>query len=162
MEQRKKVFVLGGTLVVTEEPQELITILGSCVSVCLWDNKTKVGGMNHFLMPETVNVANSLNGGIESTRMLIRLMIQKSSIIKNLDAKIFGGANRFFTEESFLDVGQQNIRAAKIILEEAGIPIGLNDTGGEAGRKIHFNTQTGEIKVILIDRNTKGDSRTPK
>lgn len=147
----EKVFVLGGHVVITTVPQELVTILGSCVSVCLWDKKTKAGGMNHFLLPEVVNNARSLNGGVDSTRVLIQSMIFKLSIVKNLEAKIYGGANRFFTSESFLNVGKQNVVAAKFALEEAGIPIVQEDTGGVPGRKIYFNTQTGKVRVEKIN-----------
>lgn len=147
----KKVFVIGGSLAVTETPTEFVTILGSCVSVCLWDRKLKIGGMNHFLLPETVNDAKSLNGGIGATRTLIREMTRKLSIIKNLEAKIYGGANRFFVEKSFLNVGHQNVQAAKFALDESGIYIAEHDTGGQSGMKIYFNTQTGIVQVKRIN-----------
>jgi chemotaxis protein CheD len=146
----KKTFVLGATIVVTEEPRELVTILGSCVSVCLWDRKTRTGGMNHFLLPETVDDAKSLNGGIGATRKLIQAMIRKYASVKNMEAKVFGGANRFFIEKSFLNVGSQNVEAAKFALEEAGIRMVQIDTGGQLGRKIYFNTQTGRVRVKMI------------
>ena len=148
-----KVFVLGGQMLVTTVPKELVTILGSCVSVCIWDRKIKAGGMNHFLLPETVNDPTSLQGGISSTRLLIQTMISQCSFIANLQAKIYGGSNRFFKDESFLNVGHQNIVAAKYVLEEAGIPLVLEDTRGVAGRKIYFNTQTGAVKVERIEYN---------
>jgi chemotaxis protein CheD len=144
-----KVFVIGGQVVALEIPCELVTILGSCVSVCLWDRKRRAGGMNHFLLPETVNDAKSLHGGIAATRTLIQSMLRKS-VSKNLEAQIFGGANRFFSDESFLNVGRQNVVAAKVALEEAGIPVVHQDTGGVPGRKIYFNTQTGAVVVQKI------------
>jgi len=147
----EKVFVLGGTVVVKVVPSELTTILGSCVSVCLWDKKIKTGGMNHYLLPETVNDAKSLDGGIDATRFLIQSMIRKFSTLKNMEAKIYGGANRFFVEKSFLNVGMQNVEAAKFALDEAGIPIVFQDTGGKAGRKIYFNTLTGVVKVLKVN-----------
>jgi chemotaxis protein CheD len=146
----ERVFVLGGQVVVTQEPQELVTILGSCVAVCLWDGKKLTGGMNHFLRPETVNDAKSLHGGISATRALVKTMIRKFSHVKNIEAKVYGGANRFFSDESFLNVGGQNVEAAKIILEEQGIPVVFHSTGGESGRKIYFNTLTGVVRVEMI------------
>jgi chemotaxis protein CheD len=147
----QKSFVLGGQVVVPDEPRELVTILGSCVSVCLWDKKLRTGGMNHFLLPETINNAKSLDGGISATRALIQSMIRKASIIKNLEAQVFGGANRFFKDESFLNVGRQNVEAARIALEETGVRIVHQDTGGEPGRKIYFNTQTGMVLIQKIN-----------
>lgn len=146
----RKLFVLSEQVIVTIEPKELVTILGSCVSVCLWDRKRQLGGMNHFLLPETVNQVNSLKGGIESTRRLIDAMIAQTFVPKNFEAQIFGGANRFFKDENFLNVGRQNVEAAKIVLAEARIPIVHQDTGGESGRKIYFNTETGQVRVIKI------------
>jgi chemotaxis protein CheD len=141
-----KIFVMTGQQVVTESPMELITILGSCVSVCLWDRKTKTGGMNHYLLPSSHDATND---GVVATRLLIKSMIDKMSSIKNLEAKIFGGGNRFFCN-NFLVVGPRNVEAAKKVLAECGIPIVLHDTGGETGRKIHFNTQTGNVVVKAI------------
>lgn len=107
--------------------------------------------MNHFLLPETINNAKSLDGGISATRALIQSMIRKASIIKNLEAQVFGGANRFFKDESFLNVGRQNVEAARIALEETGVRIVHQDTGGEPGRKIYFNTQTGMVLIQKIN-----------
>jgi chemotaxis protein CheD len=146
----EKRFVLGGEIGITTVPKEFVTILGSCVSVCLWDRKIKAGGMNHFLLPETVNDSTSLQGGIAATRALIQAMLSHS-FIANLEARIYGGSNRFFKDESFLNVGHQNVIAAKFVLEEAGIPLVLEDTRGISGRKIYFNTQTGTVKVERID-----------
>jgi len=149
MELLEKKFVLGGELIIAESPMELITILGSCVAVCLWDKKTKTGGMNHFLLPSADDRANHTNGGFTATRLLIEAMINKLSDIKNLEAKIFGGGNRFFSN-NFLVVGPQNVEVATKVLKDAGIPIVLKDTGGELGKKIHFNTQTGNVLVSNI------------
>jgi chemotaxis protein CheD len=151
----KKIFLHSGHVVVTDQPHELVTILGSCVSVCVWDKKFQIGGMNHYLLPETVNDARSLNGGISATRVLIQMMLRKSSGLKNLEAQIFGGSNRFFTEASFLSVGKQNVTAAKVVLEEAGVVLVHQDTGGEPGRKIYFNTQTGKVVVNKINHTVQ-------
>jgi chemotaxis protein CheD len=149
MNATEKVFVQGGQWVVTNSPTELITVLGSCVAVCLWDKKTKTGGMNHFLLPTQSQTAEHGNGGTTATRLLIKGMLQKVFSVKNLEARIFGGGNRFF-KNSFLDVSTQNVEVAKKILTEAGIPIVSYHTGGDLGRKISFNTETGSVLVQII------------
>jgi chemotaxis protein CheD len=149
LDQIKKIYVQGGEVIVAESPAELITILGSCVSVCLWDRKLKIGGMNHYLLPAITNQKNHLHGGISATKMLIDSMLKGMATIKNLEARILGGGNRFFSE-TFLVVGSQNVEVAEKVLGEAKIPIVLKDTGGEAGRKVFFNTETGEVKVSLV------------
>jgi len=150
MELLEKKFVMGGQLVIAETPMELVTIVGSCVAVCLWDRKTKVGGMNHYMLPSVNDVTNLMNGGFSATRMLIKSMVSKMSEIKNLEAKIFGGGNKFF-RENFLVVGSQNVAAAKHVLKEAGIPIVLQNTGGIFGRKVHFDTLTGNVSVTAVE-----------
>ena len=150
MDALERKFVLGGQLVIAETPTELITIVGSCVAVCLWDRKTKTGGMIHYMLPSVDDVTNLLNGGVSATRQLIKSMVSKMSDIKNLEARIFGGGNKFFND-SFLVVGPQNVEAAKQVLSEAGIPIVLEHTGGIYGRKINFDTLTGNVRVIAIE-----------
>jgi chemotaxis protein CheD len=150
MDVPEKKFVLGGQLVIAETPMELITIVGSCVAVCLWDRKTKRAGMIHYMLPSVDDVANLLNGGVSATRQLIKSMVGKMSDIKNLEARIFGGGNKFFSD-SFLVVGPQNVEAAKQVLVDAGIPIVLEHTGGIFGRKVYFDTLTGNVSVIAIE-----------
>ena len=150
MKLLEKKFVLGGQLVIAETPVELVTIVGSCVAVCLWDRKTGTAGMNHYMLPSVDDVTNLLNGGKSATRLLIKSMVSKMSDIKNLEAKIFGGGNKFFSD-NFLVVGSQNVEAARQVLINAGIPIVLEHTGGIYGRKVHFDTLTGDVTVTAIE-----------
>ena len=105
--------------------------------------------MNHYLLPATTNEKNHLHGGMSATKILIEAMLKGMADIRNLEARILGGGNRFFSE-AFLVVGSQNVEVAEKVLSEAKIPIVLKDTGGEAGRKVYFNTETGEVKVSLV------------
>jgi chemotaxis protein CheD len=150
MDVPERKFVMGGELVIAESPMELVTIVGSCVAVCLWDRETTTAGMNHYMLPSVDNVANLLNGGVSATRLLIKSMIARMSEIKNLEAKVFGGGNKFISD-SFLVVGLQNVEAAKHVLNEAGIPIVLEHTGGIFGRKVYFDTLTGAVSVNAIE-----------
>jgi chemotaxis protein CheD len=88
-------------------------------------------------------------------------MIHEGASIKNIEARVFGGANRFFVDKSFLNVGMDNIAAAKFVLEEARIPIVQLDAGGQAGRKIYFNTLTGIVRVIQINQTLPGVQEMP-
>jgi len=150
MDVLEKKYVLGGQIVIAESPMELVTIVGSCVAVCLWDRKTGTAGMNHYMLPSVDDVTNLLNGGKSATRLLIKSMVSKMSDIKNLEAKIFGGGNKFFSD-NFLVVGLQNVEAAKQVLIDAGIPIVLEHTGGIFGRKVYFDTRTGDVSVTAIE-----------
>ena len=83
-------------------PALISTVLGSCVSVCLIDKKTGVGGLNHFLLPGIPSdEANNLNRGLTSTATLIRSMLNRNATIDSLEAKIFGGCNSLYQNDIF-------------------------------------------------------------
>jgi chemotaxis protein CheD len=146
----KKIAVFEGQMVITTVPSEISTILGSCVSVCLWDRETKQAGMNHFLLPgEKDNPIGNLNQGFAATSRLINSMLNRNSRIENLQAKVFGGCNSLF-QKSTLSVGAVNLAAAKFVLSQKGIPITSSNTGGIHGRRIVFNTHTGMVQVKFL------------
>ena len=131
-------------------------MLGSCVAVCLWDQKRKVGGMNHFQFPSTAEQkeATAIFGNV-ATFALIRMMIKEGSKVKHLEAQIFGGAND--PRLSLKNVGHENVRTARKILAQARIRIVSEDIGGEKGRKIVFNTATNEVAILRVEKLRKGD-----
>jgi len=72
---------------------------------------------------------------------MLELGVKKEDII----CKIFGGAEVLGEQSSVFNVGQRNIEVAHKIIQEIGIPVVSSSTGGKQGRKIHFNTGTGEV-----------------
>jgi chemotaxis protein CheD len=153
MTERKKFYLFAGQFLITTVPAEIITVLGSCVSVCLWDREKRIAGMNHYLLPgtETADAGNA-NRGNTSTRMLIRSMLNRQCRIENLEAKVFGGCNSLYPQESLYVIGKRNIEMAKKILDEECIPIAACHTGGAFGRKIIFNTRTGKVRMRLLKK----------
>ncbi len=139
-------FLHPSTIWVSKEPQWVTTILGSCVSVCFFDPKGKIGGINHFMLPYW-------NGnGLESPRygnvaifQLYQKMLEFGANKENLVCKIFGGAEVLGEQQFSFNVGQRNIELALKILAEMDIPVVSSSTGGKLGRKIHYNTGTGEL-----------------
>lgn len=138
------------------EPTTISAVLGSCVSVCLFDNKLKTGGMNIFLWPSVFekNKATAQYGNI-ATRALIRMMLKNGSRKENLEAQIFGGA--FNENVSHKDIGTLNVKIAKKTLKKERIPVTSEDTGGEKGRKLVFDTSTNEIAVVRVDNLRESD-----
>ncbi len=145
-----------GYILIANKPTVISTVLGSCVSVCLYDRKRKAGGMNHFQLPSTKRSdgATARYGNV-ATLALIGMMVDEGSRIKHLEAQLFGGA--FNPEISARDVGRENIRVAIHVLRKKGIHIVSEDVGGERGRKIVFDTNSNEIAVIKVDQLRKGD-----
>ncbi len=155
MENSKDTFYLyPGQLVVYKQPTNIMTILGSCVAVCLWDVKLMYGGMNHYLLPlwklQGLRTPKFGNVAIEN---LIEKMIKQGSSAKNLQAKIFGGAKVLDTkEDSMFNIGQKNVEITYEMLTKYNIRIATESVGGLRGRKILFKTNTGEVFMKYIER----------
>ena len=129
------------------------TILGSCVAICLWDPVSKIGGINHYMLPNwNGNDLASPKYGNIAIEKLIERMVQLGSRRDNIQAKIFGGGDLIAVDRSAMMIGERNIRVARIILEEKKIPIIASSTGGRKGRKILFFTDSGEVRHKFIDK----------
>lgn len=145
----KEHYLIEGTILVSIEECHVTTVLGSCVSVCLWDHMLKIGGINHYLY--TLWNGNGLptpRYGNVAIPKLIKKFLLFGSKKKNLKAKIFGGANVLsLSNNGVKSAGSSNIMLAEDMLKEEGIPIIASDTGGHYGRKIRFNTKDGVVMV---------------
>ena len=151
----EKKFISEGEIYVSEVPLQVITILGSCIAICMWDKKNKIGGMNHYLLPgkKEENMENT-NRGNAAIPALVNLMIEKGGRKANMEAKIFGGCQSLYSNVNY-EVGKKNIEMAVKILNELNIPIVAGDTGGKYGRKIIFNTGTGKVLMKLLNKTSK-------
>lgn len=147
----KKIFLNPGDIVVTKESCILETVLGSCISICIWDSKNSVAGMNHFVFSEEYkNKETEKTGkyGKISTCYMIKSMMEMGANIKNMRAVIAGGAKNTHLGP---EVGIENRKLAIRVLEHYGIEILKEETGGERGRKVTFNSKTGEININYIN-----------
>lgn len=134
-------------LYVANEPMEIMTVLGSCIAVCLWDSKNYVAGMNHYLLPLWNGEGfKSLKYGNVSILRLVDEMILNGAEKHHIVAKIFGGA-AIKLGSGALSVGQQNIRIAESILSDLLIPIVARDVGGTKGRKVVISSVNGSVYV---------------
>jgi len=126
------------------------TVLGSCVSVCLWDPRMASGGINHYMLPlwNGEGLATPKYGNI-AIDVLIRKMLELGCSKERLLAKVFGGGNVLNAGNGLFPIGDRNVAIAQDLLLQHGIRIAAADTGGTRGRKILFNTRTG---VILMGK----------
>lgn len=152
MDEIKTQYLLPSQLFVSDENYLVTTVLGSCVSVCLWDNVNKIGGINHFMLSfwNGKGLASPKFGNIAMEK-LISNMLQKGSNLRNLKAKVFGGA-AINIEASDDHVGTKNVKLALKTLEQYNIPVIAKSVGGLNGRKILFCTQTGVVKQKIIQK----------
>jgi chemotaxis protein CheD len=146
---RSKFYLHPGQLFVSPESYAVTTILGSCVSVCLWDPCSKIGGINHFLLPvDAGDDQASLRFGNLAVRELIEEVLAICGTQTRLQAKLFGGAcvlEAFRSRQNHL--GTKNVQIAREVLEMADIPIIGEDVGGDRGRKLIFHTDDGSAWV---------------
>jgi chemotaxis protein CheD len=147
--ERSNFYLHPGQIFVSAESYAVTTILGSCVSACLWDPLTKIGGINHFLLPLEVGAAQASGRfGNLAVRELIQELLTGGVAQGRLRAKLFGGAcvlDAFRDRENHL--GSKNVQIAREVLSAADIPIVGEDVGGRYGRKLIFHTDNGSAWV---------------
>jgi chemotaxis protein CheD len=141
-------FLRPGDFCVARDPVIAETLVGSCVAVCLYNYKQGFGAMNHFLMDRLDDPPESEIGryGISSTRLIVRAVLRIDPEPTHYRAGVFGGGVVLKTANDSLHIGPGNVQAAQEVLHEAHIRIAHQEVGGERGRRIKFNTQTGEME----------------
>jgi chemotaxis protein CheD len=148
-------FLYPAAMFASKTPTLVNTILGSCIAVCFWDPSLKIGGINHFMLPfwNGQGLASPKYGNIAIDRLMEK-MISMGSNPKAMRAKVFGGGEVIETNIKQFHIGDRNIQVAFEMLEELKIPVISQSVGGKLGRKIQFNTETGEVKHKFIQKST--------
>jgi chemotaxis protein CheD len=145
----KRIFLSPGEVACTGEPTLITTVLGSCVAVTLWDPKRRFGGVNHFVLPPGKSPRDSARYGDVAMAELLQRMDGLGAKASNLRAKVFGGAS-VLSAVGQDSVGAANVRFALEELERHGIPVAARRVGGQRGRLLVFNTETGEAFVWFV------------
>ncbi|ALO34949.1 chemotaxis protein CheD [Colwellia sp. MT41] len=152
--------ILPGEFYMTTENVAIATTLGSCISACIWDEKIRIGGMNHFMLPITNKEAHQVNWGqrdrtTDATRYgnfamehLINTILRSGGRKINLKAKLFGGAKVL---NQMSDVGQKNIDFALSYLDQEEIVIESSDIGDIYPRKVIFEPCSGRVFIKRLD-----------
>ncbi len=144
----EKIFIHVGQIHIGFNPTEISTVLGSCVSVCLFDKYRLIGGMNHYLLPLwNGNGLQSPKFGNVSIPRMIQSMIDIGCKSNNMEAKIFGGASINISSSEDFMIGKRNVLTAKEILAEYKIKVVAEDTGGDLGRRIMMRSDTGKVML---------------
>ncbi len=146
----RAVFLRAGQIFTSAAPAVVTTILGSCVSVCLWDSVSGAGGVNHYLLPVAGGRRQEDAGrfGEMTIPRLIDELLALGCRKRNLAAKVFGGANVLGAAGAGKNhIGTKNAEVAFAMLSAEGIPVLARDVGGSRGRKVIFHTQGGSVWV---------------
>jgi chemotaxis receptor (MCP) glutamine deamidase CheD/FixJ family two-component response regulator len=151
----KKFFLLPAEMYFEEEPTEISTLLGSCVSVCLFNRKLLIGGMNHFMLDKAPpGQEPSTKFGDYATEALIQTMLSCDRNTANIEAAILGGGNVVGHLNIENGIGARNIAIARGILNKHNITIvDSRHTGGDYGRRLFFRTWNGELIVRRIEKS---------
>ena len=145
--------VLPGKFYITKRADEVIvTVLGSCVSACIRDVQTGIGGMNHFMLAS--DAAGHWGGDQQSMRYgnfamekLINELIKAGCPRERMEVKVFGGGNVTDTKNQ---IGTQNAEFVLRYLEDEGLPCSAHDLGGPYPRRIQYFPSTGRVVRKLL------------
>lgn len=156
MEPAETLYLNISEMIVTGDNVVISTVLGSCISVCIFSQSAKVGGMIHYALPEApvaVDSGEALRyGNIAIPTLIQELKRFVGTTPKDLMAKVVGGASEINSMTSPYPVGSDNIKVAKKLLSQHGIPIVGESTGDLHGRKVLFHIPSGRLQVAKIKK----------
>ena len=136
--------VLPGEYFVYAEDILIMTTLGSCIAACLWDRNAKVGGMNHFMLPE--GSGDSGRYGSFAMELLINEMMKLGAQRSSMEAKVFGGG-QVISGMNTINVGERNTAFVMDYLKTERIPILSKDVLDIYPRKVCFLPRSGKAMV---------------
>lgn len=142
-----KIYLKPGELVLTEEPVMVTTVLGSCVSVTMFNAQRGAAAICHGMLPHG-GKSESFKYVDTAMHYMIRYFKKLDIDRKDIEVKVFGGADMFNSagsSTSSFTVGWQNISAATRCLQEYGMAPTASDVGGKKGRKLIFTTDSGIV-----------------
>jgi len=167
--------ILPGEYFVTQRNIVIVTVLGSCVSVCLRDRLSGIGGMNHFMLPGNLDggispISASARYGVYAMEILVNHLIKLGARRNYLEAKVFGGGSvlRGMTANN---VGVRNAEFITDYLQTEKIPVAAQDLLDIYPRKVYFFPETGKVMVkklkslhntTLLDREMEYSMRIKK
>ncbi len=153
--------ILPGEYYYTGKDMLIVTVLGSCVSACIRDRVTGVGGMNHFMLPDGGGDADSpisasARYGTYAMEVLINDLLKAGAKRENLEAKVFGGG-AVLRGFSSLNVGERNAQFVRDFLKIENIRVVAEDLNDIHPRKVYYFPRTGKVlvkKLKQLNNNT--------
>ena len=154
------VYIAQGEIAVGNDADMVITtILGSCISICLWDPVAGVGGMNHLLLPDVKTKGAEVSTGATAMDRLINEMMPIGALRPRLHAKLFGGSSML---NGKTDIGLRNAAFGRGYLKNEGIPCDAENLGGTKARKIRFWPATGSVQMKFVEEAPSIDLSQPE
>lgn len=143
------VAVVQGEYRISREASDVMsTVLGSCVAACIFDVDSKIGGLNHFLLPgDSRGGSAELKYGSMAMELLINELLKAGARRSSMKVKLYGGAR---ISAGLSDIGAKNIEFARNYVRREGFPVVDESLGGNQARRIHFRPTTGDVKLNLV------------
>lgn len=158
--------VLPGEYFVSSEDMVIMTVLGSCIAACIWDPHLNIGGMNHFMLPDSDGIDTSGRYGSYAMELLINEMVKAGSRREAMQAKVFGGG-QVMASFTAMNVGERNTEFVLDYLKTERIPIVSKDVLDIYPRKVCFFPTTGKALVkrlahshpeALVEQERRGNA----
>ena len=153
--------LLPNEFYVTGSDIMLTTVLGSCVSACLRDPLSGVGGMNHFMLPEGNDTSSpasaSMRYGAYAMEVLINEMLKAGAARERLEAKVFGGGAVLSAMQQ-THIGKRNAEFVLQYLAMESIPVRAQDLTGTHARRINFFPSNGKVMVRKMNTHQHGEA----
>jgi chemotaxis protein CheD len=143
--------ILPGQYYVTASDILVVTVLGSCVAACIRDQRSGIGGMNHFMLPQGAEEHGNFAGsparyGVYAMEVLINELLKLGAQRSFLEAKVFGGG-KVIANMDQINVGEQNANFVMEFLSTESIPIVAGDLLDIFPRKVYFEPRSGKVRV---------------
>jgi chemotaxis protein CheD len=153
--------VLIGAIDIAHAPDRLVSVLGSCIALVLFDPFAGLAGMAHVLLPDSRGERSASPGKYADTAVpaLIEALVSHGALRSRIQAQLAGGARMFGAASVATDIGSANVRAVSAALAAAGIPVAHLEVGGGHGRKAHFDIASGRMQVVSLQGATKSGAR---
>ena len=150
--------VLPGEFYVSRQEELVTTVLGSCISACIHDQRRGIGGMNHFMLPEPMGERDSWSAtagraaryGSDAMEQLINAILGAGGQRADLQVKVFGGGRVL---AQLTDIGQRNIDFVQRYIATEKLNLRASDLGDVYPRQLQFFPHSGRVRVRLLRRH---------
>jgi chemotaxis protein CheD len=146
--------LLPGEYYVTKNDEGVYTTLGSCISACIRDRVTGIGGMNHFMLPasasadkegwKSTSLSEATRYGNFAMEHLINEILKNGGLKQNLEVKLFGGGRIM---ANMTDIGMRNITFVHDYLKTEGLKAVSEDVGDVFPRMVVYFPANGKVRV---------------
>ncbi|MEK6793438.1 MAG: chemotaxis protein CheD [Spirochaetota bacterium] len=147
---------------VTDKPEKIVTVVGSCLAICMYAKNTPMAGMLHAMLPHCNHHASTNYGGAHQANCVTFLFYMMLEKFKNaglsnddIEIKVFGGASTMGRNSGTVSVGKRNAEVFEIIIAREMMPVRARDLGGTQGRKVILDAATGDAFVKMLSKGAR-------